>query len=226
MSEWWENLTPLNQGFYTAAVCFGVIMIWQLIAALIGLEGDEVDTDVDVDADGGVDIDHDATYDDFEHGAETDAVESTVAFKVLSVRSILAFCTLFSLGSAMYMNNGLSTSSSMGWGTVWGLGAMFMVAGLFYLMRRMQHTGTKSLRTCVGTAGTVYLAIPEDGVGEARVTVSGVVSYVKARGRDGTGFKPNTPIRVRRLLGKTMIEVEEDKGEEPKKEEETKKGDE
>ena len=56
-----------------------------------------------------------------------------------------------------------------------------------------------------------------------RVTVSGVVSYVKAREKDGKSLKVHTPIRVRRLLGQTMVEVEEDKGDEPEKKEEQKK---
>lgn len=217
MTEWWGELSRLNQGFYSAAAFFSVFFLWQLIAALIGLGGDDADADVDADADGGVNIDHDGTYDQFEHGAEGDAVESTVAFKLLSIRSIITFFTLFTWGSALYLQQGMVAGKAMGLGTVWGLAGMFIVALIFYLMKKMAHTGTKNLRTCVGTTGTVYLEIPEGGTGEVRVTVSGVVSYVKAREKDGKGIKPNAPIRVRRLLGTAMVEVEADTGEETKK---------
>ena len=234
MSEWWGELTKLNQAFYGAAAFFSVFFIWQLVAALMGLDTDEVDADadVDLDADGGVELDHDGTYDEFEQGAEADAAESTVAFKLLSIRSIITFFTLFTWGTALYLSQGVVTGRAMGLGTIWGLAGAFIIALLIYMMKKLTHTGTKSLRTCVGTTGTVYLEIPEGGVGEVRVTVSGVVSYVKAREKDGKGLKPNVPIRVRRLLGQTMVEIEEDKGgepkkeEDPKKEEEPKKGDE
>ena len=233
MSGWWGELTKLNQAFYGAAAFFSVFFVWQLIAALMGLDTDEADADadVDLDADGGVELDHDATYDEFEQGAEGDAMESTAAFKLLSIRSIITFFTLFTWGTALYMSQGDATARAMGLGTIWGLAGAFIIALLIYMMKKLTHTGTKSLRTCVGTAGTVYLEIPEDGVGEVRVTVSGVVSYVKAREKDGKGLKPNVPVRVRRLLGQAMVEVVEDKGkesnegEEPKKEE-PKKGDE
>ena len=226
MSEWWEALSGLNRAFYSAAGFFSVFFVWQLVAALIGLGGDEMDADTDMDADGGGDLGHGGTYDNFEHGAHADAVESTLAFKLLSIRSIITFFTLFTWGTALYLNQGLVIGKALGLGTIWGLAGMFIVAALFFLMKKMAHTGTKDIRTCVGTTGTVYLEIPEGGEGEVRVTVSDIISYVKAREKDGKGLKPHTPIRVRRLLGQTVVEVEEDRGEGPKKDETPKKGDE
>ena len=109
------------------------------------------------------------------------------------------------------MSQGETVSRALIYGTLWGLAGMFIIALLFFLMKKMTYTGTKKLASCVGTTGVVYLDIPESGTGEVRVTVSNVVSYVKAREKDGLGLKANTPIKVVRLIGQTMVEVVEDK---------------
>ena len=44
-------------------------------------------------------------------------------------------------------------------------------------------------------------------MGEVRVTVSGVVSYIKARAVGGEALKAGTPIHVTRCVGQTMVLV-------------------
>lgn len=218
MADWWNNLSDINQIFYGVAVFFSVFFLWQLIAMLLGLGGDEVDAgaDADVDADvggdadmdGNVDLEGDAAADQFEHGAQADAAETMTAFKLLSIRSIITFFTLFTWGTALYLNNGLDLTRALIYGIGWGLAGMFIVALLFYWMRKLTETGNIKLGSCIGTLGTVYLDIPEGGFGEVRVTVSGHVSYVKARAAGAAALKSNTPVRVSRRLGQNTVEVE------------------
>jgi membrane protein implicated in regulation of membrane protease activity len=75
-------------------------------------------------------------------------------------------------------------------------------------MRRMQETGTRQLATAVGERGTVYMDIPAGGTGKVRTVVSGTVSFVDARSADREALKAGTPVRVRRLLDPSTIEVE------------------
>jgi hypothetical protein len=206
MNEWWNELSSINQGFYAAATFFGVIFVWQLLAVLMGLSTDDADMDVDVDAD--IDLDHDGTYDHFEQGASSDAAETLSAFRLLSIRSIITFFTLFTWGGALYMDTGETVTKSLTLATIWGLAGMFIVAGLFYMLKQLSETGTSNLATSVGSAGTVYLDIPANGIGEVKVTVSGILSHVKARGIDGQAFAVNTPIRVTRRIGQRTIEVD------------------
>ena len=209
MSEWWQELTQLTRVFYCVATFFSVFFVWQLLAALIGLGGEGIDGgDMDADVGGDVDADLDHTYDDFEHGAESDASATVAAFKVLSFRSVMSFCTLFSWAMAMYLGRGDPVSRALGLATLWGLASMGAVAGLLYLLPKLAHTGTKQLASCVGSRGTVYLDIPEEAAGEVRVTVSGVLSYVKARTADGKVLKAGTPVVVKRALDQATIEVE------------------
>ena len=215
MGDWWASLTTVNQVFYAAAIFFSVLFLWQLIAVLVGLAGgEEAEVHGAGEADlAGADIeaDHDfapGEHPEFEHGAQVDGTETMVAFKLLSLRSIMAFCTLFTWAGALYLNQKKPLSTALSYSVAWGLAAMLVVAALFYLMRRLTESGTPRLSTCVGTRGVVYLAIPPGGVGEVRVTVSGAVTHVKARGAGGAEIPPGTPVRVRRIVAPHIIEVE------------------
>lgn len=227
MQEWWVHLTAVNQGFYIAAAFFSVFLVWQLIAALIGLAGaDEADADAagahdavdahdiagahDADADLAATHVDDVADHELEHGGAADAAESMSAFKLLSVRSVLAFCTLFAWAGALYLQNGKDLTWSIFFAIIWGAVAMVIVALIFHAMRKMTETGTMRLTSCIGTSGVVMLDIPAGGTGEARVTVSGTVQRLKARGVEGAAIPGGTPVIVQRLLGPDVLEVKPD----------------
>ena len=201
MAEWWHNLTPVNQSFYIAAAFFSAFFLWQLAAALLGLAGgdhnldghDGLDTHVDV---GGA------------HHTPDDAAATVVAFKLLSIRSVLAFLTLFAWAAALYLNTGLTVGTAMGYGAVWGAAAMLVVSVLMYLLRRMTEEGNPRIQTCLNAAGVVYLDIPAAGQGEVRVLVSGVSTHLKARCAGGLELKAGRQVRVVRIIGPTLIEVQ------------------
>ena len=211
MAEWWSNLTSLNRFFYMAATFFSVFFVWQLIAVFVGLDAGEAEADLDgADGADGVDdgVDVDTTYDDFEEGAAADAAETATAFKLLSVRSALTFLTLFTWGAALYLDRGNSLGTALTYSVLWGLAGMLSVALVFYLLRKLSESGTADLQTCVGRTGTVYVAIPATGEGQVRVTVSGVVSCVKARATGDSDINAGTVVRVARCLDTTTVEVE------------------
>lgn len=209
MTAWWDSLTVVTRGFFCAAAFFSVIFIWQLIAALIGLDdegGDDVADSTDFDTDADVDIDTD--LDNFEAGADADSSATVVAFKLLSVRALITFGTLFTWGSALYLSRGEGLGRAMGISSIWGLAGMGSVALLLSLLPKLAHTGTKRIGSALGAHGTVYLDIPEEGQGEVRVAVSNVISFVKARARKGGEIKAGTPVVVTRILGQTTVEVD------------------
>jgi len=205
MTAWWDSLTAVTRGFYSAAAFFSVFFVWQLIAALMGLD-DEGGDDMADGAD--FDTDVDADIDDFEAGADVDSTATVVAFRLLSIRAIITFCTLFSWGCALYLSRGEGLSRAMGISSLWGLAGMCSVACLLWLLPKLAHTGTKRIATTLGAHGTVYLDIPEGGQGEVRIAVSDVMSFVKARARDGNAIKSGTPVVVTRVLGQATVEVD------------------
>ncbi len=203
MTAWWDSLTAVNRGFFCAAAFFSVFFLWQLIAALIGLDeggGDDV-------ADG-TDFDTDADVDDFEAGADADSSATVVAFKLLSIRAMVTFFTLFTWGTALYLSRGQGLARAMGISSIWGLAGMGSVALLLSLLPKLAHTGTKRIASSLGAHGTVYLDIPTGGQGEVRVAVSGVISFVKARAHGGGELKAGTPVIVKRIIDQTTVEVE------------------
>jgi len=211
MIEWWTNLTALNQVFYVLAGLFSLVFLWQFIATVIGLGGGELEVNAghaDVDFAGHFHADAHVEVDSIEGHSAADAAETIAAFRLLSIRAILAFCTLFTWAGALYLDGGKSVERSLLYAALWGLGAWLVITLLVNWMRKLTETGTLDLRTCVGATGTVYLNIPAAGQGEVRVLVSGVVKLVKARGAGGAELKAGTPVRVARLLNGTTVEVE------------------
>lgn len=209
IGDWWANLTTANQTFYVVAGFFSVVFIWQFLSSIIGLTGG----DFDIEADADVDFDADADVD-----FDADGVESVAAFRMLSIRAILAFCTLFFWAGSLYLNMGKGMAVALLYSLGWGLGGWVVVTLLVNWMRRLAETGNPKLSTCVGLRGVVYMDIPAGGAGQVRVMVSGAMSMVGARSADGSELKAGTRVRVTRLLDSASVEVEptgsEDKGKE------------
>jgi hypothetical protein len=202
MQEWWAGLTGTVQFFYGMAAFFSVFFLWQMIGAFMGLDGDSMDMGGDV-----TDVPDDM---DFE-----DVMESSEAFKVLSLRSIITFFTLFSWGGALYMSDGVPAGKAMGIASIWGLVGMFSIAGIFYFMGKMSETGTKDVATAKGKIATVYLDIPADGFGEIKTAVSGAVEHIKAKSVNGEALPAGTQVRVVQVVSQTWVGVEKltEKGE-------------
>jgi membrane-bound ClpP family serine protease len=161
-----------------------------------GDAGDADFSDVDLDADVPDDIDH------------ADVIESSQAFKILSLRSIITFFTLFSWGSALYSADGVDLVKAMGISTIWGLVGMFAIALIFWGMGKLTETGTKDVATAKGKIATVYLDIPANGFGEIRTAVSGAVEHVRARSVNGESLPAGTQVRVVKVISQTLVGVE------------------
>jgi membrane-bound ClpP family serine protease len=183
------------------AAFFSVFFLWQIIAAFLGLSGDDVDVghaDVDIsDIDGSDNFDH------------HDVVEATQAFKILSLRSIITFFTLFSWGCALYTSDGMPVVKAMGISSIWGLIGMVSVAFIFWGMGKLTETGTKDVASCMGQVGTVYLDIPADGFGEVKTSISGAVEHIKATSVSGEALRAGTQVRIVHVVDQTLVGVEE-----------------
>jgi membrane protein implicated in regulation of membrane protease activity len=202
LSAWWSALEPLTQWFYAGSVFFSVLFLWQLIATFIGLAGDhDIDAHSDVAHDVSPDAAHGDGHDSAHHGTVAD-------FKLLSLRSILAFATLFSWAGALYLDTNVEPGWAMFYSALWGFLALVLVAVMLNVLPRMSSTGNISMATAIDAVGTVYVDIPGKGEGEIRVLVSGVMTHVRAHTRDGEPVKAGTNVRVVRLSSPNTVEVE------------------
>lgn len=191
---WWDGLTTLNQWFFIAAAFFSVIFLLQLVLTLLGLGADHGDLDAQTDAAGA-------------HHSPEDAAATMTAFKLLTVRSIMAFLTLFSWAGALYLSTGRSLGRSLGFAVLWGAAAMVLVAWMFTLMRKLGQSGSLEPAQCVGRDGTVYMDIPAGGEGEIRALCGGVMTHLRVRCPAGA-LKSGAPVRIVRLAGPNLYEVE------------------
>jgi hypothetical protein len=195
MSAWWGGLQPANQFFYGAAAFFSVLFLWQLVSAILGLGSSHLDVDTNPDP-------------GWDHASPADAHDTVMAFQLVSVRSILAFCTLFTWAAALYLDHSVPLGRALLYALAWGAAAMVLVSWLLHFMRRMTESGTMQIRTAVGASGTVHLDIPAGGLGEIRCLCSGVMTHFRARTADGTALKAGAVVTVSRVLGPNTVEVQ------------------
>lgn len=204
MESWWQGLSFLNKAFAVSALGFTVLFLWQIVLMIVGM---------DADAHGHVaagGMDH-GGMDHVEHGGGEHADAhggAAVTFTLVSIRSIIAFGTLFTWAGTLYLAAGTSAILAILYSAVWGLLAMFAVSFAVYWLLRQQELGNASVWTAIGEEGTVYMNIPEGGVGKIRVMVSGAISFVNARTRDGNPLTSGTKVRVVGVVNDNMLEVE------------------
>jgi hypothetical protein len=144
-----------------------------------------------------------------EHDARAEGASSLATFRLLSIRSVLAFGTLFSWAGALYLQDAVFPVIALIRAVLWGLAGMVIVALFFWVLPRLTEEGTQNLDTAVGTTGQVYINIPEDGLGQIRVLVSGTVSFIRARSRGGHPLAAGTMVRVVQRVDAMTLEVEE-----------------
>jgi len=197
MEAWWTSLSTLTQTLYVVAIFFSAFFAWQLVAALVGLGGGEEL--------GGGGAEADEVGPEVDDGAQQGSV---AAFKLLSIRSLIAFGMLFGWAGALYLQKGYAVSTAMVYAVIWGGAGMFVVSYFFHTIRRMEESGTPSLDSCLGAEAEVYISIPEGGAGQVRVMESGAVSYISAKAKNGAAIESKTQVLVLRTLDATTVEVE------------------
>ena len=161
--EFLDGLKDLIIGNYKIYLAFAivgsVIFTIQSILFFFGV-GDMSDADADVDIDG------DGVADFAEGG--TSFIGD---FKIFSLRAIVAFITFFGWGGVIAHKQGYSEWAVFASGIACGLTMMLIVAAVFYVMLKMQHSGNIEAKDIIGCTGTVYMKIPKGRTANGKVTV-------------------------------------------------------
>jgi len=210
MDAWWEGLSALNKGFALAALFFTVLFAWQIISMLIGLDV-HGDSDVSHDgfdsADGHADAGHEVHHHGYGSHDAGHQLGGEVTFTLVSVRSVLAFATLFAWAGTLYLMTGTSPITAIALSALWGLAAMFGVSYVVYKLLQLQEVGNVSLWTAIGEEGVVYMDVPAEGAGKVRIKVGGVVSFIGARSGIESSLVAGTKVRVSRIIDSRTVEV-------------------
>ena len=152
----------LHSVYWGLAVFGSIFFGITCLLAMLGVGG--VDDGMDIDADG-VALDH------VDHGF--------MDFNLFSIRSILAFLTVFGWSGVMWGHHGwIGFIAAFAAGTA----TMFLTAFVIWGLMKLQTSGTVSNRQFIGQPGSVYLSIPGGRSNPGKVTVrfNGATRELKA----------------------------------------------
>jgi len=187
-TEWWNALSTIDQIFWGIAVIFTVLFLIQFVLSLFGLD---FDTDADMD----MNLDHDYSLDP--------------SFALLSVRSLIAFCTFFGWAGVLALGKGFSSTWVILIAAGSGFAAMILVAYLMYFFSRLSETGTADLNEIIYKNGTVYLTIPgrRKGVGKVHVTIKNSLHELDAV-TEGDDLENGQTVKIVEILDNDVLVVE------------------
>ncbi len=199
METWWDGISTTNKVFVCSAIVFTLLFVSQLIMSLWG---------VDSDGDGDVgDAGFHGDLGDLNPGEVHEL--GSVAFTLLSTRSIIAFGTLFSWAGSIYLATGKSILVTLIYSFIWGALAMVGVSLILRFILRMQEQGNVSVAWALGEKGTVYINIPSDGYGKVRLNIKGIMRIVNARSANGTPIMAGAMIKVVGVVNQNTLDVVE-----------------
>lgn len=169
MIAWWESLTLLGQVFACIAIPATLILVIQTIMSVIGISGG-ADGDVDADSDipDDISVDCDGVF-----GPDVPDFEDSLdpGFRLLSLRSIIAFLTIFGWVGLIGVRNDLSNVWTLVIAFACGLVAMLVVVLAMRWMLKLQADGTRNIKNALGKSGTVYLTVPGQRNGSGKVNI-------------------------------------------------------
>jgi hypothetical protein len=170
----------MNTFFLVCALLGGGTLLLQLVLGIFGL------------------VDH---HGDFGHHEGS----ATAGLDLFSVRALAAGLAFFGVGGMFGAWLGLGTWLGIPVGLATGAAAMTGVAATLRAMARLESDGSVLTEEAIGEAGTVYLAIPEDGRGKVHVVLRGRLAELDAVSRSGA-IATGSPVMVTDVIeGDTLV---------------------
>ena len=139
-------------------------------------------------------------------GTDFDAMGADASFKALTFQGIMAFMMFFGLGG-LYVLEGDSDQTSLAIvvGSVTGFASMYGTGKLFQLFVSLQSDGTIDMDDSIGSVGTIYLRIPEGGIGQIQVESGNAMRTYNAKSEDGQGMATGEFAEVIDVFSSTLI---------------------
>jgi hypothetical protein len=186
----------------TAAMTFlGIFLVGVVFSALSLVLGGHGDGDHDF----GHETDHDTDHD---HGSEhhgENGESSIFSVGMFSMRGIILLTSGFGgIGFLVQVSTGKVFFSTAA-GIVGGYVFAFIVLYALKIFKSQQANSLIELKSAVGIQGVVTVSIPSTGVGEVRLTVSGMEMSKTAVSKNGVPIRSGTPVRVEEVNGSTLV---------------------
>ncbi|NQU68360.1 MAG: NfeD family protein [Candidatus Marinimicrobia bacterium] len=183
-----SDFNGLEMFFLICAIIGGFFVLIKLVMQFMG-----GDADSDIGVDGDMDID-------------TDHVDSDVGFRLISLHGLSAFFMMFGLvGLALYRQSQVGTSISMVGAVAAGFVSVWIIGKLFKGAASLQSNGALKTSDSVGSTGTVYLTIPERGMGRVSINFQNRLREFDAVEINGISVPTGAPIRVVRVDANVLV---------------------
>ncbi|MFT4666093.1 MAG: hypothetical protein ACI8YQ_000613 [Polaribacter sp.] len=189
--NWWGALSNTQQIFWTIAIVFSILLLIQLVLSMIGLEFDDADVNMSTSAE------------------DSSGAELGGDFSLISVRSIIAFFTLFGWAGVMLLNAGKPILTTVLLSSLAGFIAMISVAYLLYLLSKLGESGNVDLTDAIFQIAEVYLSIPpaKSGQGKVHIEIQGALKELDAI-TEGNGLPTGSNVRILEVLDNNLLLVE------------------
>lgn len=201
MFEWISTAVATT----TAALMFFSIFIIGLVFSVMSLMfGGHGDHDSDTDGDSDSDSEHDSEHADGESGAAISTFHG-VNMGMLSLRGIcLLSVGLGGIGFLAQVYTGkvlFSTVSGMLSGYVFA----FLILWTLRIFKSQQSNSLIDHAEAVGQRAVVTLSIPENGLGEIRIGISGKDFYKSATSADGKPIRNGALVTIESVGGGSAV---------------------
>ncbi len=190
MSEWFSELTSLQQIYWVITGISTVIFVIVLIGAFIGGGTDDIG---DVDAEMGADI-----------GA---------GFQFFTLKNLVAFFTIFGWSGIASIDAGNSKTLTILISLGCGLVMMAIMAALFYYISKLVSSGTLKMDNALHTIGEVYLTVGANrsSIGKVQVKVQGALRELEALTDNDEDLIQGNVIKVIEVTNNGILIIEPQK---------------
>jgi hypothetical protein len=210
MTNWWSGLVGVEKIFWIIAIPSTVLFVFQMILLVFGL---------DVDGDGDFDF-HDMNTDsvdvndfDLNHEGQfsfSDIKSYSVPLKLITLRNIIIFTTIFSWSAITFLEKGKSLLFAMVISSILATSVIFIITAIFAALIILQEKGNINIENAINKKGKVYLTIPEKekGTGKIEITFQGRYQVVEALTL-GQVLKTGTDIKVTGIKNGMLLVIED-----------------
>lgn len=198
MEAWWSGISGFEKFFWTLAIPFTALFIMQMGMLIIGLDNsmdtpdinDSIDMEFDINSDIDTDID----------------LDPNVPLKLITLRNIIIFFTIFSWTGIMGVRHGYSKILTIALGIILGAIVIVILSSVYKLIFKLTESGNINLKNAIGAVGEVYLTVRDNGKegGKVQVIFQSSLKEVPAI-TYGRELKTGTKIKVIGIEGNVLV---------------------
>ena len=169
-----------------------VILLIQVILTLAGIGAESPEFDVETDTD------FDGTDSDF---------DGTAQFSIFTFKSLVSFFSILSWTTLACRQGGLNSVISITAGLFAGFITMYLVAKIFFELKKLKQDNTMEIKDALGKTAKVYLTIPDNrnGTGKVHINFDGTLRELEAVSDEE--IKTESMVEVCDILNNSVLVV-------------------